>query len=183
MIRIYSFFRFFLIIASAATIQSPVCAQDFGEEWFGAWKGELTMYSNKNPNHTQATKIQMELNILSTDTIDRYRFVMVYKNGDKTDARDYRLQAIDVAKGYYQMDELNGILIEAYFLGNTLSTFYEVENAILAVNYTLEGDSLFFEVISTDKRTEKLSGNIPEKEIPLVKSYKTVNYQVALLHK
>lgn len=119
----------------------------------------------------------MELHILSTDTVGRYTWKMVY---DKS-ARHYTLIAKDAAKGLYVIDEHNGIILENQLFDNTFFSGFEVMESLLACSYRLEGKQLIFEIFSMNKKKVQKTGNVPEKEIPEVLAFPSQVMQRAVL--
>jgi hypothetical protein len=160
---------FFLHIFATSSAQNS----DPLQAWLGIWKGKLQIFAPEGKKQ----EIPMELHILSTDTIGRYTWKIVY---DKSD-RNYTLIAKDAAKGLYVIDENNGIILENQLFDNTFFSGFEVMENLLACSYRLEGKQLIFEIFSMNKKKVQKTGNIPDKEIPEVLAFPSQVMQRAVL--
>jgi hypothetical protein len=149
----------------------------FPTDWLGDWKGELKIWNNGG----LVRSIPMELQISATDSAGLWNWGIVYLQDGKPDNRPYLLRAVDTKNGLYQVDELNGILLDSYLLGNVFFTRFSVMESLLLSSYRLEGDKLVFELISGKTDQPSLSGGVDD--IPEVGSYPIVVLQRAILEK
>lgn len=146
--------------------------------WIGEWAGKLDIvYSNGTK-----TSVPMQLLIKPTDSTDRWNWTIVYGEGDKRQDRKYQLLAKNSAKGWYQIDEKNGILLDAFFAQNTLVSMFEVEGNQLTSLERLEGNKLYFEIYMSVVKAPNVSGGT-SKDIPPVKSFPVRVLQKAVLKK
>ena len=165
----------FTIIFFLLTLSLQVFAQsqDPLQQWLGIWKGNLVIHSPEGKKQ----EIPMQLHILSTDTIGRYAWTIIY---DKS-PRNYTLIAKDAGKGLYVIDENNGIILENQLFANTFFSSFEVMDNLLTCSYRLEGEKIVFEIFSMNKKKALKTGNIPDKEIPEVTAYPSQVMQRAIL--
>ena len=90
-------------------------AKQFPEDFFGTYKGDLEI---TNPQGKQT--IQMEFHLRPTDISGTYDYIIVYIVNGNRQERNYNLLEKDKAKGLYQVDENNGILLDVKCINNTL---------------------------------------------------------------
>jgi len=109
----------------------------------GKWSGELFIFGQ--PGIEKLSTIHMELHISETDSANVYNWRIIYKDS-ASDDRKYLLRTIDQAKGRYVIDEKDGILLEANLLGNALISRFDTGGSLLEIQYTLQEDSIVFEV-------------------------------------
>lgn len=172
----------FLALIGLCQIALPTHAQDsllasgIQAEWLGTWRGDLHIYGARG--HQQ---IPMEIRLAATDSSHRWAWTLVYK-AEPEDVRAYELVAIDTAKGHYQIDEKNSILLDAYLYGHTLSSRFQVDNSALLINYHFQPEALIFEVFfgPSDQRNE--TGQAVE-EVTHIYSYPLQGMHRATLHK
>jgi len=151
-------------------------AQDFPKDYFGIYKGDLQMQSAMGKQ-----VIPMEFHLLPTDSIGRYKYILVYGDGERRQERLYFLVEKDKDKGRYVIDEDNGILLEASYFGNKLYCLFEVSGNLLTTFITFEEESLNFE-ITVAKLENPLETKDLEEGIPVI-SYPIFTRQWAVLIK
>ena len=172
--RLLALFLLFPLFISA---QDDVPAFEFPNKWLGEWMGNLEIYSSQG----LAKTIPMKLYIAETDEPDRWQWMIIYESEEK-DLRQYELREIDYKTGHFVIDEKNSILLDAYWLGNTLCSRFSVNNSLLLVNYTFEEDHIRFEIFAGDKsRTNKTGEEV--KEIDSILAYPVSTAQRAILRK
>lgn len=137
----------------------------FPDTWFGEWAGELSIYSAAGVAQT----LEMELHISEKEE-GKWGWTIIYK-GDETDVREYELQLKDASKAHYVIDEKNSILLDGYYLGNTLINRFSVNNSLLMINYTFESGHIVFDVFSGQKDNTQLTGEE-------IKDFKIYSYQM-----
>lgn len=148
----------------------------FPQQFTGHWQGELLWYKTGN---RIPQKVKMQLIIKPADTTDVYTWQIVY--GDKgEDNRPYLLKPVDTAKGHWQVDERNGIILDQYFVGNRFTSAFTVQSTTIVDSYWREGKTLVAEFYSLTAKPVAISGNGTE-ESPTVESYGTKGYQRAVL--
>jgi len=133
---------------------SQVCfAQDnFPDEYLGIYKGTLNIESQQGKQ-----KFPMEFHLLKTDTLDRYRYVLVYGEGEKKQVRNYHMIAKNKEKGEYVVDENNGIILTDKRFGNTLYSLFEVNENLLTTFITFEEDQVIWEITFAPKKEKEVS--------------------------
>ena len=121
-------------------------------DWHGRWSGTLKITSAAG----EATETPMEMVIEPLKDSKNYRWKIVYGKGP---ARNYELVPQEKA-GHFVIDEKNGLLIDAWLVGSTVYSQFQVGDSLIPVRYELGRDTLRFSltVSSTkDPRTTKLT--------------------------
>lgn len=148
----------------------------FPESFVGNWKGTLT-WSRPGKQTQQFT---MRLNIQPADS-GRYTWQIIYGD-DQKDNRPYLLQPVDTAKGHWQIDERNAIVLDSYIIGNTFSSVFSVSGSTIVSKYELTKAGLQISY-TTFATTPVTTTGGTSNEIPPVDSYKVVGLQQGLLTK
>jgi hypothetical protein len=149
----------------------------FPASFIGNWKGTLRWYKqgSKEPQ-----KVMMELRVQpSKDSVGQFTWNLIYGSPSK-DNRPYVLKPIDTAKGHWVIDEVNTIIIDQFWVGNTFSGAFSVGGVTIVNNYWREGDKLMVEFISYPTKPLTVTGKGTE-EVPSVDSYEIRSYQKAVL--
>jgi hypothetical protein len=167
-------FASLLLCFSFVSAQTPV--NTFPQSWYGDWAGRLDIYNQSG----KRMEVGMELKIAPTDSADRWQWTLIYSQDTTRDERQYELVAIDAAKGHYQIDEKNSILLDSYLIGNVLTSRFSVSNSLLLTNYTLHADHLEFEIFVGGKEEARETGKDVEYEIF---SYPMGTMQRAMLYR
>ena len=124
-------------------------------------------------------KVKMQLIILPTDTANIYTGQILY--GEKgEDNRPYLLKPVDTAKGHWQVDERNGIILDQYLVGDRFTSAFTVQSTTIVDSYWREGENLVAEFYSLSAKPVSTTGAGTE-ESPKVDSYAARGYQRALL--
>lgn len=133
---------------------SQLCfAQDhFPDNFLGIYKGTLNIESQRGKQN-----FPMEFHLLKTDTLDRYRYVLVYGEGEKKQVRNYHMIVKDNEKGEYVIDENNGIILTDKRFGNTLYSLFEVNENLLTTFVTFEEDQVIWEITFAPKKEQEVS--------------------------
>ncbi len=148
----------------------------FLKDFIGRWQGTLLWYQT---GKAAPQKVTMQLIVLPTDTADVYTWQIVY--GDKgEDNRPYILKPVDTAKGHWQVDERNGIVLDQYFVGNRFTSAFTVQTSTIVDSYWREGKNLVVEFHSYTAKPVATTGNGTE-DSPKVESYAVKGFQRAVL--
>ncbi len=151
---------FFVIFANA---QFP--ASTFPSAWEGTWVGTLDLLSQSG----EPIQVYNELRIKSNCTQDTVEFTIIH-GSDSSDVRSYvMIKQVPPATGWV-LDELDGITIQSYFIGNRLVNLFEVQQTVLFVSYDMRDREMFVDMYSFDKSQPAVSGGSSE-EVPAVTSY------------
>lgn len=163
-----------LFISLSAIGQST----NFPQSWAGNWKGELEWYKT---GKTDPQKVNMELRIQPGDSTGNYTWQIIYGSAAE-DNRPYLLKAKDAAKGHWVIDELNGIVLDQFLVGNKFCGAFTVMGNTIINNYWMEGDKLMVEFFNFPAKPITTTGSGTE-ESPSVDSYKVSSYQKAVLQR
>jgi hypothetical protein len=156
-------------------------APSFPKSFIGDWQGTLSWY----PNGGQLQKVNMEMHIKPTDTINQYTWQIVYGSSTKltaVDNRPYILKKVDTLASHWVIDELNGIVLDSYWLGNRFSGVFTVQGNTILDSYWLEKGDMHIEFFSYKQTPLVVTGKGTE-ESPKVDSYRMGSYQKAVLKK
>lgn len=152
-------------------------AKTFPEDYYGIYKGDLEIY---NPNGKKT--IQMEFHLKPSEEKDKYHYTLVYVFNENRQERKYTLVAKDKAKGIYEVDENNGIILHAQWLGNGLYSMYEVGGTLLTTTERFYDDHMDFEIMVNNQKSKTKTGGVGE-DIPEVNVYPISAMQKARLIK
>jgi len=151
---------------------------NFPEDWLGIWKGQLVI---SKPNG-DTTQIPMQLHLLENDTLKNgWDWTIIYGADVKKGTRAYTLYKKDKANGHYVIDENNGIVLDAYYLGNTLYSRFSVMGSLLTSMETRQGNTMTYTIISGKEKPINTTGG--QDDIPEVGSYNIVVEQQAILRR
>lgn len=153
------------------TAQEPELT--FPDSFLGIYKGDLEI-SSKRGNQ----KIPMEFHLTKTDKDSIYNYVLIYNKVP----RNYLLKVVDKDKGVFNIDENNGIILQASFHKNVLHSFFEVQRNFLSTRLEFKNDSVAFEILFTNLKNKITTGGI-SKDIPEVFGYPITVFQKAILTK
>jgi hypothetical protein len=149
----------------------------FPKNFIGKWKGKLEWRVAGKPTQT----FTMQLNILPTDSANQYTWQIIYGDNGK-DNRPYILKPIDIAKGHWIVDEIDGIILDSYVHGNCIHGAFTVQGNTIVDNYTVVGNKMNVEFFSIKLDDKKQSGKGTD-DVPFVDSYRIGSYQVGTLTK
>ena len=149
----------------------------FPMDWLGEYEG--TLYIMSSPKDTTAVK--MGLSIQNPDNTGLYPWILSYGDADK---RYYGLEAINVQKGHYRVDELNSIKLDGYLRGNHFVTRFEVMGSDLLVDYERQPGGILTRFYVSRDQPSLTGGEVFGSDtIPEVKTYPLVVFQEAFLRK
>ena len=153
----------------------------FPEDAVGYWLGEISIFQDTG----LVQKVPMALDIFEIGETGVWAWHIIYNPGKNEDKRKYLLIEVNKEKGHYQIDEDNGIILDAYLLNNKLISSFSVSNSTLQTINTFLDSQMVFEVIAGPQKSINTSGNmkVEENEIPPVDSYQLSTYQRAILSK
>jgi hypothetical protein len=142
----------------------------------GHWSGTLYWHQT---GKGEPQKVKMQLIVRPTDTANVYTWQIIY--GDKgQDNRPYLLRPVDTAKGHWQIDERNGIVIDQYFTGGRFASAFTVQTTTIMDAYWREGKNLVAEFYALSAAPVSTTG-LGTDESPAVKSFSLKSYQRAVL--
>lgn len=153
----------------------------FPEDWLGYWEGDLEIYNADG----LAQMIPMALDHQKTDTPGWYKWAIIYGEDTIKGRRDYYLKEIDAVKGFYEVDEKNGIFLRSFLLDKKLVCTFDVSGTMITTIYTLDKGLMYFEILASNLNDNKVSGDtiVNGEEIPKVNSYLSTAYQKGVLIK
>jgi photosystem II stability/assembly factor-like uncharacterized protein/pimeloyl-ACP methyl ester carboxylesterase len=131
-----------------ASAAAPATKPTFPQSWLGRWKGDATSGDGVN-----AQKFTTELIIAATEKPDRFQWTLIYDGGSGHQERKYFLVAKDAAKGLYQIDEGNGIVLESRYIDGTLFSHFLVQGNRIITRDRLENFGTADEHISIEMIT------------------------------
>jgi hypothetical protein len=168
---------FLFIILFSFHCLSQIKRISFPESHFGSYKGKLFL-----KNNIKNSEIDMEFELLPTDTVGRYKYKITYIDKGIKEVRNYRLIEKDKQKGNFIIDEGNGVESYCQLFDSTLYSVFEIENTIGSNKITFMGNIVDFEMLYTSKaEPKKIAENNPE--VPPTSSYPVIGIQVAKLLK
>jgi hypothetical protein len=148
----------------------------FPQKFIGNWKGVVHWYVTGKPRQT----FSMQLRVHPTGSAGRYTWQIVYGEEGK-DVRSYELVAVDSAKGKWNIDEKNGIVLENYVHGNEIHGIFTVGGSTILNNYWVDQQGLLNVEFFTMKISEKSTTGKGTEESPTVDNYRIAGYQKGLL--
>ena len=146
--------RYLFLLLIALAFQGHA-QSSFPKSHLGVWQGTLQITPVGSPNPQQ---IPMRLILDSLRGVSN-RFTFTIQYGSQA-ARLYELVAVDAATGKYQIDEKDGIVLEASKIGDQLTTQFSVENNLITTIYTFltNPDRIGFALYFSDVRPGKTGG-------------------------
>ena len=153
-------------------------SKPFPQSWQGNWKGELQWYKTGS---STAQKVNMELRIHPGDSSGIWTWQIIY-GSETEDNRPYKLMGRDSTGTHWVIDEMNGIVLDQYWVAGKFCGAFTVGNSTIINNYWMEKDKLVVEFYSISAKPIANSGKGTE-ESPSVDSYKIGSYQKAILTK
>ncbi len=175
------FVPFFLLVSVYAfaqqktTMATKTKSISFPESFIGHWKGTLNWY----PNGGEAKQVETQLIIKPTSTKNEYTWQIIY-GAALQDNRPYLLKKKDTTGNHWLIDEVNGIVLDSYWLGNRFIGAFSVSGNMIVDNYWLQNDELHIEFISHNQNAISTSGG-KDEDNPTVNSYRLGSYQKGVL--
>jgi hypothetical protein len=146
------------------------------DEWYGRWTGTVKATSVDGKD----SEFAMDLDIQPLKDSKGYQWKIVYGEGKKRQDRNYELIPQEKAN-HFVIDEKNGLFIDAFLIGRTMHSHFQIGESLVPVRYERKGDLLIFSVTvysTKDPRTTKLTKGEME-----AKAHKLVTVQTAELRK
>jgi hypothetical protein len=106
--------------------------------WLGTWQGDLRRHAARG-----VQTVPMRLHIERLADGKALRFVLTYGDGTAAEQRDYRLLA-GAEADRFQIDERNGIVLDATLHDDVLTSVFEVQGQVNAVSYALRDGHIEF---------------------------------------
>jgi len=123
------------------------------KEWHGNWAGTMFIYGKGK------VRDSVEV-VLTVATFNDSSLIWrtEYKSTSQPMVKDYKMKLIDSDKGIYGTDEGDGLVLTNYLVDNCLYSVFEVQETLLTATYRLEGEFIYFEVISGKKDLGNMDG-------------------------
>ena len=144
----------------------------FPQDWCGQWCGELEVFG------ARPRKVPMELHLEPVG--DAFTWKIIYGEGSKRQVRDYVLRVVDAAKGRFEVDEQNSIVLPATFRNGVLAQSFAVGTSALAVFVRRDDETLRFEVFAGPRERAVLTGG---DGAPKVEGFEFSTRQEAVLRR
>lgn len=168
--------RSFLFCCFFCAVLFCAAQKSFPHPFLGHWQGTLLWYQTgkKAPQ-----KVKMQLIIRPAGAAGVYTWQIIY--GEKgQDNRPYLLKPVDTARGHWQIDERNGIILDQYLVANRFTSAFTVQSTTIVDSYWREGKNLVAEFYSFTAKPVATTGAGTD-DSPEVDSYGTKGYQKAVL--
>ncbi|MFN8257133.1 MAG: hypothetical protein U0W24_15665 [Bacteroidales bacterium] len=133
----------------------------FPENWLGLYEGNMYILNLKKG---LIDSVKVNFYFLSTSVKNRWTYRFVY-HGLKHDEiiKDYELVKPDSLKrNNFIIDEKDGILIEATFMGNTLYSSFIVYGSLISSVMKMEKDEIFYEIYTASDQATLSTKNDPK---------------------
>jgi hypothetical protein len=166
----------FLISIIGFSQQSDTLVKQFPDDYLGIYKGKLQIENSRGKN-----EIDMEFHLKATDSLDVFKYTLVYVINGEPSPRNYTLKVIDKAKGKFVVDENNGIVLDAKYVNNSLISIFEVQGNLLITTERFFDDYMFFEIVFSGKDSKKVT--VAAEDQTEVVSYPVTTTQTAKLIK
>lgn len=150
--------------------------ESFPAAWIGNWKGELEWHQT---GKVEPQKVNMELRIANSDSAGYYTWQIIY-GAAGLDNRPYLLKLKNATTNHWVIDELNGIVLDQYWVGNRFCGAFTVAGKTIVNNYWMDDKKLIVEFFSFNTKPISTTGHGTEA-IPNVDSYQVGSYQRAVL--
>ncbi|HRD58039.1 MAG TPA: hypothetical protein PK504_08300 [Ferruginibacter sp.] len=170
-----------LLTVALLLLMANVSAQPKGnnspEIFMGEWKGILTWVRQDK----EKKEFSMRLMVAKIDSANHFSWTIEYGDGS-SDTRPYTLKPVDASKGYWVIDEHNGIVLDNYMLENCLQGSFTVMGKTITNSFCVENGQLKVEFFAMNMAEKKTSGK-GTTESPVVDSYQMTGYQYGWLSK
>ena len=166
----------------APTAKATAGEARFPATWVGHWTGDATLITPTGV----AMRFTMELKIAATDDPTRFGWTIIYDDGKNRQERPYQLVVKDAAKGAYEIDEKNGIVLPCTLIGGSLYSAFDLEGVRLVSHDRFVGDTIETEIITMSTKQLVATGDKaddPAAQVPQVTGVPVVSVQRATLKK
>lgn len=163
--------NFLLIYILVLTSVASANAQSVLADWEGTYEGEMIIGSTIRQNDT--AKVTFELIPLEVNSTWTYRMTYVNKKYG-TIVKDYQLTRVEESKVDFLLDERDGIVIEMSLMNDCFYSVFEVLGGFYSTSLRRSGESLQFDLFSSNKKDGTVTKNEDEDpdNIFKVTSYK-----------
>ncbi len=156
------------VCLAVTLIQPPILGSTLPPTWHGAWVGLLKII----PEVGEARETPMTLEIVPIRESRRFTFRLMYGLGDTAQVRDYELVPVPDKKGQFEIDEKNGIKLEAKLVGDILYATFKVGDSLIQSRYERSGETLRVEMVAVStkdaKTTRPTAGGAEVKTYPII---------------
>jgi len=168
-------------VSISAQNSNTLILNDFPASWQGDWAGELQIFTSEGLKQS----LPMQLLIQPIENSTDYSFSIIYGVDVEAGLRSYVLKTIDASKGLFAIDEQNSIMIDAYFLGETLVQRFEVMGNLLETIIEKRGDTLEWKIFSGSIKPSNTTGDTVYEgdTIPPVKTFPMKVLQKCIMSK
>ncbi|MBY0513098.1 MAG: hypothetical protein K2P78_04205, partial [Gemmataceae bacterium] len=128
-------------ILLSVALMRPAEPPPLPPHWYGVWAGTLIV----TPEKGDPKELPMALEIAPLVGTPRYTFRLTY-GPPGTRPRDYELVPKKDRPGRFEIDERNGIRLDARLTGDTLHATFQVSDALIQSRYERVGDVLKVEM-------------------------------------
>jgi hypothetical protein len=141
-----------LISLLLLTATASIAQTGFPRAYTGEWRGTLVV---QNPDGaSQSTPMTLRIDSLKLRPNPargtRYGWTILYGGQEP---RKYELVIRDPKAGRYQIDEKDGIVLDAVLVNGRLISQFQVEGNLLTSLYTFEPDRIIFELVFSGTKT------------------------------
>jgi hypothetical protein len=137
----------FLLVSVGAQAQL-----NFPGAYSGSWKGNLHIANPAGASQDVAISLRIDSLKVRASRGTRYGWVIHYQGQEP---RKYELVVVDAKAGRYQIDEKDGIVLDAVLIENRLVSQFEVEGSLLTSIYTFLPGKILFELFFSSMKTTK----------------------------
>lgn len=173
----------------------------FPADWAGVWGGRVRA-ARPGPGtgpDAKPMEFAMELRIApeapeAGEMPSRWTWTIVYGEGERRQERAYTLIVKDAAKGLYEIDEHNSIVLPATLVNGVLVSPFEVGGSLLVASYELQSwdppgappaakveECLEFRIITVASGHAASTGG--KDGAPEVRGFPVASFQQARLHR
>lgn len=115
------------------------------------------MYDRSVQGKPQTVPMTIQIKPISQNPM-RYTWQITYGTGAKKVIRNYELVAKNQSAGHFVIDEKDGTLIDAWWLGDKLYSQFRVKNRLLSTQEQLQGNRLYYELVVYQPLTPEAEG-------------------------
>ncbi|MBW4676486.1 MAG: hypothetical protein KME52_21475 [Desmonostoc geniculatum HA4340-LM1] len=138
------FISLLIFITVSIIPTAALSSNSFPQNWQGTWSG--IMRDRTVQRKSQTVPMTLRIKPLSQDPM-RYTWQITYGTGAKKLVRNYELVAKNQSAGHFAIDEKDGTLIDAWWLGDEFYSQFRVENRLLSTQYQLQNNRLHYELV------------------------------------
>lgn len=129
------------LLACVATLAPAVLASaqtDPLAAWQGEWRGTCEIA----PPYRGVERFAASLRVRPLGLAGRFTWRLIYDAAGTIprSERNYELRAADAAKGHYELDEKNGLILDAYLSGAAIHMHFSIGGGFVPALYLLLSD-------------------------------------------